>query len=153
MQHGLVRQMGLPRGIPAASLKHRTSFVYLPFRRSRLPRGIPAASLKRGIAEYQDQVSRGLPRGIPAASLKRDYPEMVSLYTQASSAGNTRGLIEANEVDAWETLTAVGLPRGIPAASLKRLALGNIRQMLEGLPRGIPAASLKHSNGRQRKQG
>ena len=37
-----------------------------------------------------------------------------------SSAGNTRGLIEAGAPGLWGFEGAGGLPRGIPAASLKR---------------------------------
>ena len=36
-----------------------------------------------------------------------------------SSAGNTRGLIEATTILSMSAMRMVGLPRGIPAASLK----------------------------------
>ena len=59
-----------------------------------------------------------------------------------SSAGNTRGLIEASAMWLY-VVDAVRLPRGIPAASLK-LVRGTARGAARrGLPRGIPAASLK----------
>ena len=61
-----------------------------------LPRGIPAASLKRerlAVAYGHELVS--LPRGIPAASLKLVVLEPLHGLHKQSSAGNTRGLIEA----------------------------------------------------------
>ena len=66
-------------------------------------------------------------------------------HSTASSAGNTRGLIEAN-TRRRAARRVPCLPRGIPAASLKprrlrRVAGGRLR-----LPRGIPAASLKHDD-------
>ena len=44
----LAAPAGLPRGIPAASLKHLHGDVSPVFLVARLPRGIPAASLKLG---------------------------------------------------------------------------------------------------------
>ena len=46
----------------------------------------------------------GLPRGIPAASLKPDESEPQPIGQQESSAGNTRGLIEANPAAATKSL-------------------------------------------------
>ena len=60
-----------------------------------LPRGIPAASLKHEAAGHVEGVRLGLPRGIPAASLKRGLLLWWVATDGASSAGNTRGLIEA----------------------------------------------------------
>ena len=84
-----------------------------------LPRGIPAASLKR-----RDRVERRagvgrLPRGIPAASLKRCRPGACTWSVSRSSAGNTRGLIEAVARPPDGRHRNERLPRGIPAASLK----------------------------------
>ena len=67
----------------------------------------------------------GLPRGIPAASLKLDYraSSIVSNAPIRSSAGNTRGLIEAvvpGKLPRGSDRIQASLPRGIPAASLKR---------------------------------
>ena len=61
-----------------------------------LPRGIPAASLKPPHDVDLAPLVHRLPRGIPAASLKRDGRRPVDAAdVDASSAGNTRGLIEA----------------------------------------------------------
>ena len=84
----------LPRGIPAASLKRGDPHERLHHRR-RLPRGIPAASLKRLPRGSRGRLPGGLPRGIPAASLKRQPGERLQVAVRRSSAGNTRGLIEA----------------------------------------------------------
>ncbi len=108
---------GLPRGIPAASLK-RHGRARRGGRRGCLPRGIPAASLKRGLAEHLPRLQGCLPRGIPAASLKRIRFRLYSKPTSKSSAGNTRGLIEAASPPPRRR-ARMGLPRGIPAASLK----------------------------------
>ena len=86
--------MRLPRGIPAASLK-REQAVASGHRGDCLPRGIPAASLKRRQVGYRSRCSTGLPRGIPAASLKRRRCFRLRPTGVGSSAGNTRGLIEA----------------------------------------------------------
>ena len=157
----------LPRGIPAASLKltDRRRQIMHPLGSSagntrglieasepdhapsipdRLPRGIPAASLKQ-VARWHCIVNRdaGLPRGIPAASLKHDLLALVSLVLAESSAGNTRGLIEAQGTRG-SAICARRLPRGIPAASLKQLHVEELDRNGLRLPRGIPAASLKH---------
>ena len=42
------------------------------------------------------------------------------MYSLASSAGNTRGLIEACFPSSFQNRSHAGLPRGIPAASLKQ---------------------------------
>ena len=115
-----VGSVRLPRGIPAASLKRpervgrvervavssagntrglieaRRSVRRVLRQRLRLPRGIPAASLKRdgGVGKVSFDAKR-LPRGIPAASLKRTNPRGLLAPRRPSSAGNTRGLIEA----------------------------------------------------------
>ena len=52
-----------------------------------------------------------------------------------SSAGNTRGLIEASSSSTGSTL-AIRLPRGIPAASLKREWLGVVMSELPQVFRG-----------------
>ena len=88
-----------------------------------------------------------------------------------SSAGNTRGLIEARVPHGLTLCNYPRLPRGIPAASLKQIdtletfqilalsSAGNTRGLIEAaysrfsreiatcLPRGIPAASLKPTVG------
>ena len=115
---GLSRKSArLPRGIPAASLKlhlvayHRrnnqssagnTRGLIEAHRRGAairrfpsLPRGIPAASLKRVGYKSVPRLRVGLPRGIPAASLKRRPERRAPPPRPPSSAGNTRGLIEA----------------------------------------------------------
>ena len=60
-----------------------------------------------------------------------------------SSAGNTRGLIEAWCRGSQRPTASARLPRGIPAASLKLEDARLARIGLLRLPRGIPAASLK----------
>ena len=78
------------RGIPAASLK------LVDRAAGRLPRGIPAASLKRRAGGRVPRLDARLPRGIPAASLKLCVTRRNSpVQPWLSSAGNTRGLIEA----------------------------------------------------------
>ena len=99
LDRGLGRIVGLerlPRGIPAASLKLNAERLGLPLWH-RLPRGIPAASLKPVTPEPSRQPrASGLPRGIPAASLKPSRGRHAHRDSvAASSAGNTRGLIEA----------------------------------------------------------
>ena len=84
----------------------------------RLPRGIPAASLKdRQLGAAAGEGVR-LPRGIPAASLKDRGARSALDWLRASSAGNTRGLIEGR-ICRFGPCVLSGLPRGIPAASLK----------------------------------
>ena len=103
--------------------------------RPRLPRGIPAASLKR-----QDALrlfvhgSPSLPRGIPAASLKPEGLGAAITLLGGSSAGNTRGLIEAR-ISRIARRLPVGLPRGIPAASLKPVEFRKVER-LSGVFRG-----------------
>ena len=131
----------LPRGIPAASLKpcglvrsticgskssagntrgliEASETPKIPDCSSRLPRGIPAASLKQREVRATKRTLGGLPRGIPAASLKRRLRSHRRVNGVVSSAGNTRGLIEAIGREDHET-ECTRLPRGIPAASLK----------------------------------
>ena len=131
----------LPRGIPAASLKPRPRGLAV-WRLGRLPRGIPAASLKLSQCHYAQSSTARLPRGIPAASLKPGPAQCTGAAQPRSSAGNTRGLIEARST------TRRGRCR-------RRSSAGNTRGLIEasplpvrpprgaGLPRGIPAASLK----------
>ena len=87
--------------------------------------------------------NRRLPRGIPAASLKPIGGCGTSQDHRASSAGNTRGLIEACGKSLWPGIFDGSLPRGIPAASLKLPSFLSSQECLVRLPRGIPAASLK----------
>ena len=113
-----------------------------------LPRGIPAASLKQLVVAEAHRPGGRLPRGIPAASLKHPRAHGLALRVAASSAGNTRGLIEA--------CATAPTPRGTTWSSA-----GNTRGLIEarwsptttslscGLPRGIPAASLKRDDGVQ----
>ena len=86
--------VGLPRGIPAASLK-LGALAGCGARMSSLPRGIPAASLKPCRPAWRRRVRPRLPRGIPAASLKQRRAQGGGTTPFWSSAGNTRGLIEA----------------------------------------------------------
>ena len=165
--------MRLPRGIPAASLKHILHAVldldnllssagntrglieasWMAASSSCtlcLPRGIPAASLKLGLRPHLDDAVVRLPRGIPAASLKPAGNPLTGGIRLSSSAGNTRGLIEACYPESHAT-GRVCLPRGIPAASLKRgWYTGRKQDLGERLPRGIPAASLKRMLGLDR---
>ena len=90
----------------------------MPYR-SRLPRGIPAASLKHGVLPGNLVMRSRLPRGIPAASLKPSVSDLKACASWGSSAGNTRGLIEAEWGRSGLPKKRVRLPRGIPAASLK----------------------------------
>ena len=83
--------------------------------------------------------SAGNTRGLIEAAPSGGAPYVP---TGPSSAGNTRGLIEA-PLGAVVGLVVQRLPRGIPAASLKRHARGAGGGDYGGLPRGIPAASLK----------
>ena len=143
--HGLSRATAsLPRGIPAASLKHG----YPPPAAAGcasgcLPRGIPAASLKPPHPRSTHREDLRLPRGIPAASLKQ-FSKLDNLLNEVpSSAGNTRGLIEAESSPGERRRVATRLPRGIPAASLKPVRGRDLPILGSGLPRGIPAASLK----------
>ena len=140
-----------------------------PARASCLPRGIPAASLKHSQVCAFGSVALRLPRGIPAASLKLNEGLQRGLIRLASSAGNTRGLIEARQDGRVLARVACGSSagntRGLIEASLNspsspafssRSSAGNTRGLIEAsssvsavsarslrLPRGIPAASLK----------
>ena len=78
-----------------------------------------AASLKQEHFPQSRRAPSGLPRGIPAASLKRWVVEPSLSAAPTSSAGNTRGLIEAVANCNGYPVDRVCLPRGIPAASLK----------------------------------
>ena len=85
----------LPRVTPAASLKPYGMTAMcpaLPF----LPRVTPAASLKRVLRlQLPHRLPRFLPRVTPAASLKRAGAGCSPPTRRPSSAGNSRGLIEA----------------------------------------------------------
>ena len=128
---------GNTRGLIEAGRRTRGSAA-----RRRLPRGIPAASLKPTTLLGAGAAVAGLPRGIPAASLKRELSLDIGPGQPESSAGNTRGLIEAT-ARGWPCPGCERLPRGIPAASLKRADGAPTLQPPSSLPRGIPAASLK----------
>ena len=143
--------IGLPRGIPAASLKRGTSHTTSARGAARacLPRGIPAASLKR-FSRYASLPKRpdlsssaGNTRGLIEACVDERRREPASL--NPSSAGNTRGLIEARTCGRVPVFARVRLPRGIPAASLKHCDGNDVGPASAQwrLPRGIPAASLK----------
>ena len=104
-----------------------------------LPRGIPAASLKRAQPRVLARARPGLPRGIPAASLKPLRPRRRAGGGNASSAGNTRGLIEAR--------TGRGVDRSRPYQS----SAGNTRGLIEALrPKRASAAPSKSSAGNTR---
>ena len=85
----------LPRGIPAASLKLKHTVVALARQVVSLPRGIPAASLKHTVADgdASDQAvsSAGNTRGL----IEAVAGDPQNFHNVKSSAGNTRGLIEA----------------------------------------------------------
>ena len=89
------REHGLPRGIPAASLKRLAVRLAVIGFTAGLPRGIPAASLKPVCPRSVNPRGHRLPRGIPAASLKQQRFQCRFRGVRGSSAGNTRGLIEA----------------------------------------------------------
>ena len=180
----------LPRGIPAASLKpsvnqavavrvktssagNTRGLIEAQYERpspaghpSSLPRGIPAASLKQHHRHARRRDGDRLPRGIPAASLKhgRTWPSAPALC--GSSAGNTRGLIEAAPPSCRARRhrgSSAGNTRGLIEATStaprppyrQPSSAGNTRGLIEArrcggrrrrwpcLPRGIPAASLK----------
>ena len=105
---------GNTRGLIEAALRRRRNRP-----RGCLPRGIPAASLKQDRPRRVVPRLRRLPRGIPAASLKRWTPTSRNGVLPQSSAGNTRGLIEAFGAAIAKIGIGTRLPRGIPAASLK----------------------------------
>ena len=158
---------GLPRGIPAASLKRRSGEAGRSSRSwssagntrglieatwsSRTSAGPPPSSAgnTRGLIEARGRPVLGCSgRGKSSAGNTRGLIEATAARpgragTAPSSAGNTRGLIEAAGTSGRLSIPA-GLPRGIPAASLKRLCRRrDVDHDDAGLPRGIPAASLK----------
>ena len=61
----------------------------------RHPRGLPAASLKHHVVRECQRNRARHPRGLPAASLKHDVDHQQVDPGPLSSAGITRGLIEA----------------------------------------------------------
>ena len=102
-----------------------------------LPRGIPAASLKRHVAVDVAVVDVGrLPRGIPAASLKPRPSPAGSPSSAASSAGNTRGLIEAPyllvEQSGEFRMSSAGNTRGLIEASTLVHTTLNVRLVFRG---------------------
>ena len=165
LTHGRSRAR-LPRGIPAASLKPE-GIPDAVAETEGLPRGIPAASLKQRDSGVKRFLHHCLPRGIPAASLKRGVLPRGPGSAGRSSAGNTRGLIEAPAplpLPSRPAASSAGNTRGLIEASAspawrrgrRRSSAGNTRGLIEaagtsheggipapGLPRGIPAASLK----------
>ena len=78
----------------------------------------------------------GLPRGIPAASLKHRGLLLERHVDAGSSAGNTRGLIEAIGRPFLLRACTTRLPRGIPAASLKLAPLLHFVEPAEEVFRG-----------------
>ena len=143
---------GLPRETPAASLK-LTDFGRLRRRRRGLPRETPAASLK------QRPRTRGRqhhPRAASSAGNSRGLIEAGVSVCQAdrrgsSSAGNSRGLIEAGQPRFRLPICVGCLPRETPAASLKRRGARRRSDAAgRSLPRETPAASLKRRARRQR---
>ena len=136
---------GLPRVLPAASLKLLLVGVDLRCP-ERLPRVLPAASLKLVVLHGQDVVddwsSAGPTRGLIEAC--RDPHSTASC--RASSAGPTRGLIEAGSSRAARP-SRRRLPRVLPAASLKRLrdhaSNSSLTQSSAGPTRGLIEARLR----------
>ena len=134
----------LPRGIPAASLKQRATSEYI---RSVccLPRGIPAASLKPRATRRTLRSRPGLPRGIPAASLKREDVKGGHNLGLKSSAGNTRGLIEARS-SSFRTVrgptSSAGNTRGLIEARVHRLSVHTDSRSSAGNTRGLIEAML-----------
>ena len=145
----LVRRVGLPRGIPAASLKP-DHFTAVPHSGKRLPRGIPAASLKQHVRRGGDQAGVGSSAGNTRGLIEAAYSSICRAFSTSSSAGNTRGLIEATQYAIGPLRFPSCLPRGIPAASLKLGPETHPLAERHRLPRGIPAASLKPTCGRIR---
>ena len=109
---------GIPRGTPAASLKHLVKGL-LGQRQEGIPRGTPAASLKPGANTGTTKHRGRIPRGTPAASLKRYLLNFFRCEILGDSAGNSRGLIEADSPYSGCKGKSAGIPRGTPAASLK----------------------------------
>ena len=133
----------LPRGIPAASLKHLHGLRY------HIRRRVSSAGNTRGLIEA-------------------DGRELVAVADLPSSAGNTRGLIEARSTGSAPRTSgrsSAGNTRGLIEACgpggetgrrIRASSAGNTRGLIEAwgplfrsawqggcLPRGIPAASLK----------
>ena len=109
---------GNTRGLIEASSPPTVTFYY-----PRLPRGIPAASLKPAVLIMPRGPAVRLPRGIPAASLKQAGFLGRSASPSASSAGNTRGLIEARVLRfalARRAESSAGNTRGLIEAPLPR---------------------------------
>ena len=122
-----------------------SAFRHSSLRAVRHPRGLPAASLKRPRHVIQHaidpQSSAGITRGlIEAPSAPASFHP-----PNTSSAGITRGLIEAHRRRRWSPPGIPRHPRGLPAASLKLFSLIGQNRRLPGHPRGLPAASLKRS--------
>ena len=120
-----------------------------------LPRGIPAASLEAGRRSGWRCSPGPVFRGeYPAASLKLMGTIDLPVCIGKSSAGNTRGLIEARP-RVSNRIAPACLPRGIPAASLKpisdqRVAAGEAKSSA-GNTRGlIEARDVQRREGGQR---
>ena len=84
-----------------------------------LPRGIPAASLKPHYLCAGDERTGVSSAGNTRGLIEAGTATLTPISTSVSSAGNTRGLIEARDTDSRRPGCSWGLPRGIPAASLK----------------------------------
>ena len=115
-RHG-AGQSGLPRGIPAASLK----LSALPL--DTAPIIGSSAGNTRGLIEATACARVRLPSRLSSAGNTRGLIEALGRWQEASvvpasSAGNTRGLIEASSSERWFAGRSLRLPRGIPAASL-----------------------------------
>ena len=119
---------GLPRVRPAASLKRvRWRWLYHALGR-RLPRVRPAASLKHRHDRRTRADLRRLPRVRPAASLKHTGARTTWRRPRSSSAGQTRGLIEAR--------------RGMApvARAAMQSSAGQTRGLIEASAPGSPAS-------------
>ena len=92
--------------------------MILPRDRS-LPRGIPAASLKRTAWLTDREILMGSSAGNTRGLIEARTHGLTPLRRCTSSAGNTRGLIEAIAGISCSPARSLSLPRGIPAASLK----------------------------------
>ena len=164
-------QRGVPRGLPAASLK-LVERMRLRLVDKGVPRGLPAASLKpRLLARRTIEELLGVPRGLPAASLKPGRAVQVLDDHEGCSAGTSRGLIEVRSTASWTSTwrwCSAGTSRGLIEVSLEAVtkpvgvgcSAGTSRGLIEamttptmtprtepGVPRGLPAASLKLRSG------
>ena len=77
----------------------------------------------------------GLPRGIPAASLKHRTQARIESTLGKSSAGNTRGLIEAATGTRWQSAnpaSSAGNTRGLIEATRLKLPLDPFARVFRG---------------------